>query len=170
MFTMFKPAGIPAGELEMIELSIDELEAIRLADHEGLYQEDAAMHLHVSRQTFGNILTSAHRKVAAMLIGGRGLLIRGGAIAEEGDDGAFLCPVCRCHWVDADAHVPPTACPRCEAGAAHHHGGESSDTPGHGIDTCRRRHDRRRGSEAGLGDAGGQDQEYINHITERTQE
>ena len=61
--------------LEEITLSIDELEAIRLADFVGLYHEDAAKKMKVSRQTFGRILQNAHKKVAESLLEGKALRI-----------------------------------------------------------------------------------------------
>ncbi len=73
--TYFKPRGIPLVDLEEISITIDELEAIRLADYEGLYQEDAAAKMKISRQTFGRILTSAHKKVASCLLNGKALKI-----------------------------------------------------------------------------------------------
>jgi predicted DNA-binding protein (UPF0251 family) len=76
----FKPCGIPITELEMVILTLDEFEALRLADMEGLYQEDAASRMKVSRQTFGNIIESAHRKVADVLINAKMLIIEGGNI------------------------------------------------------------------------------------------
>ncbi len=75
----FKPRGIPLSVLEEVVLSVDEFEAIRLADLEGLYQEPAAEKMSVSRQTFGRILESAHRKVAEALVRGKALKIEGGA-------------------------------------------------------------------------------------------
>jgi predicted DNA-binding protein (UPF0251 family) len=71
----FKPQGIPMRFLEEIELELDEIEAIRLADLEGLYQVDAAARMGVSRQTFGNIIARAHKKVATALLGGKALRI-----------------------------------------------------------------------------------------------
>ncbi len=68
------------GEEEEIILTMDELEAIRLADKEGLYREDAANIMGISRQTFGNILNSAHRKIANAIIEGRVLRIEGGSV------------------------------------------------------------------------------------------
>ena len=62
-------------ELEEVVLTLDELEAVRLADRQGLYQEAAALQMGVSRQTFGNILVSAHRKVAEALLEGKALRI-----------------------------------------------------------------------------------------------
>lgn len=76
----FKPAGIPARELEEVRINLDEMEGIRLADLEGLYQEEAAARMNVSRQTFANILVSARRKIAEALISGKALRIEGGNI------------------------------------------------------------------------------------------
>jgi len=73
--TYFKPRGIPLVELEEISITMDELEAIRLADYEGLYQENAASKMKISRQTFGRILYEAHRKIAECLIKGKALKI-----------------------------------------------------------------------------------------------
>ena len=61
--------------LEEIVLTIDELEAIRLADLEELYHEDAAKKMKISRQTFGRILNEARRKVAECLLKGKALKI-----------------------------------------------------------------------------------------------
>ena len=63
-------------------MRLDEFEAIRLADLEGLYQEAAAERMGISRATFGRILDSAHRKVAEVLAGGRCLRLAnaGGAM------------------------------------------------------------------------------------------
>ena len=71
----FKPRGIPTTELEEIKLTIEELESIRLADFEGLYQEDAAKKMDISRQTFGNTISSAHKKIADALLNAKALLI-----------------------------------------------------------------------------------------------
>ena len=71
----FKPKGIPIFQLEEVFLSLDELEAIRLADFEGLYHEKAAELMGISRPTFGRILDSARRKVADAIINGKALQI-----------------------------------------------------------------------------------------------
>jgi predicted DNA-binding protein (UPF0251 family) len=78
---LFKPAGIPTTALELVEMTLDELEALRLVDYEGLYQEDAGVRMGVSRQTLGRILESARRKVAGALVMGRALRIEGGPVA-----------------------------------------------------------------------------------------
>jgi len=64
---------------------VDELEAIRLADLHGLYQEDAAKQMNVSRQTLGRILESAHKKIADTLVNGKALLIEGGPVEFVGN-------------------------------------------------------------------------------------
>jgi len=85
---MFKPAGIPARDLTEVLLSLDEVEALRLADGEGLYQEAAARRMGISRQTFARILDSAHGKVADALLNGKCLRLDGGntVLRTEGDD------------------------------------------------------------------------------------
>jgi predicted DNA-binding protein (UPF0251 family) len=76
----YKPRGIPLSVLEEVTLTVDEFEAIRLTDLEGLYQADAAEKMNVSRQTLGRVLESAHKKIADALVHGKALLIKGGPI------------------------------------------------------------------------------------------
>jgi predicted DNA-binding protein (UPF0251 family) len=76
----YKPRGIPLSVLEEVTLTVDEFEAIRLTDLEGLYQADAAEKMSVSRQTLGRILESAHKKIADALVNGKALLIKGGTV------------------------------------------------------------------------------------------
>jgi len=74
----FKPAGIPLREIEEILLPVEELEAIRLKDLEGLEQEACAKRMRVSRPTFHRILTSARFKIAEALITGKAIRVEGG--------------------------------------------------------------------------------------------
>ena len=76
----FKPRGIPLDSLEEVNLTLDELEAVRLADWQELYQEDAAKKMDISRQTFGNIINSAHKKIADVLLHAKALKIKGGVV------------------------------------------------------------------------------------------
>jgi uncharacterized protein len=71
----FKPAGVPLKFLKEVQLSWDELEAIRLADLIGLYQDEAALRMKVSRTTFGRILKSGRIKIADCLINGKAINI-----------------------------------------------------------------------------------------------
>lgn len=85
--TLYKPAGIPARELEETILTVDQIEAIRLADLDGLYQEAAARKMGVSRQTFGRIIEEARRVVADAILNGKALRIEGGRVIMREEDG-----------------------------------------------------------------------------------
>jgi uncharacterized protein len=69
----FKPRGIPLTELKEVILLDDELEAVKLNDLDLLYQEESARRMNVSRQTFGRILKSAHKKIADAVINSKAL-------------------------------------------------------------------------------------------------
>lgn len=71
----FKPCGRHGRQLETQILGRDELEALRLIDLEGLYQEEAAGRLGVSRTTLSRILARARRTVTTALIGGQRLVL-----------------------------------------------------------------------------------------------
>ncbi len=79
-FTFYKPAGMPMRLLKEVIVTLDEAEAIRLADFEKLYQEKAAKRMSISRQTFGRIIDSAHHKIADALINGKAIRIEGGNV------------------------------------------------------------------------------------------
>jgi uncharacterized protein len=112
--TYFKPAGIPLRDLEEIQLSVEELEALRLKDLENLEQEEGAEKMNISRQTFQRVLASARRKVADALLNGKAIRIKGGnfeilpyrmhcanghkweiSIGNTNDVSTVLCPVCK---------------------------------------------------------------------------
>lgn len=82
--SIFKPIGIPFVELDEEVMTLDEFEAMRLADLDGLYQEQAASQMKVSRTTFSRIIESAHRKMADALVHGKALRIEGGPVHMEG--------------------------------------------------------------------------------------
>jgi predicted DNA-binding protein (UPF0251 family) len=73
-----------------LTVTLDEFEAVRLADYEGLYQEDGARRMKISRATFGRILAGAHRKIAECLVKGKALRIE---IARQPEEET----VTRCH-------------------------------------------------------------------------
>lgn len=87
---LFKPAGVPCSALEQLVLTVDELESLRLADLEGLYQEQAATRMGVSRATFGRIVESARKKVARMLVEAKALRIEGG-VFQTPEPGGGSC-------------------------------------------------------------------------------
>jgi predicted DNA-binding protein (UPF0251 family) len=113
----FKPRGVPIQQLEEVVLTIDEFEAIRLADLEGLYQEDAAKKMNISRQTFGNIIESAHKKIAGTIVNARALKIEGGVVKMM--QRQFLCYDCNNQWDEAFGTGRPAKCPKCESTNIH---------------------------------------------------
>jgi len=76
----FGPEGKTSKGGGEVRLKLDEYEALRLADAQGLYQEDAAKKMGVSRQTFGNIINSARQKIADALVSGKSIQITGGTV------------------------------------------------------------------------------------------
>jgi len=83
--SFFKPAGVSACALEQVTLTLDEVEALRLADLNGLYHEQAAAEMKISRPTFSRIVEEARRKVADALIHGKALRLEGGAVRMKGE-------------------------------------------------------------------------------------
>jgi len=76
--TFFKPQGIPLRGLQQTVISVDELEAMRLADYLELTQEEVAKRMQVSRPTVTRMLARAHRAVADALVHGKAIRIEGG--------------------------------------------------------------------------------------------
>jgi predicted DNA-binding protein (UPF0251 family) len=120
--TCFKPHGVPHGKLESVLLTIDEFEAIRLADKEGLYQAEAALKMNVSRPTFGRILEAAHKKVAEAIVDGKQLCIHGGVIRSLCDSiptdrpDICICPECGLELPHRKGEpCRESSCPHCGA-------------------------------------------------------
>jgi len=131
----FKPRGIPLTELTEVVLTVDELEAIRLADLEGLYQETAAERMKVSRPTLGRILESAHKKVAEALVQGKALKIEGGEYKMKGIR-IFDCADCQHRWPVPFGTGRPAECPSCHGRNFHR---QASGPEGGREQTCRNR-------------------------------
>jgi len=72
-YNLYKPAGIPVSQTDLIELGLDELEAMRLCDHEGKQQDEAADVMGVSRGTIQRLLQTGRWKVLDALIAGKAL-------------------------------------------------------------------------------------------------
>ncbi len=92
----FKPAGIHVQNLQEVVLKLDEIEALRLADLEGNYQDQVADEMSVSRQTVGRILANAHHKIADALVNGKSIRLEGGIVKCKGsghccDNCVLLC-------------------------------------------------------------------------------
>ena len=115
----FKPQGIPLRELESVVLTVEELEAVRLVDLEGLYQEAAAERMEVSRQTFQRMLHEARRKVADTLVNGKALGIEGGDYVLSGGARIFQCLACGNRWEEpfgSGFRAREASCPDCGGG------------------------------------------------------
>lgn len=76
--TYFKPAGVPLKNLEEINLSFDELEAIRLIDLENRNQIEAGEKMKISQSTLSRLLKSARGKLADATTKGKAIKIHGG--------------------------------------------------------------------------------------------
>ena len=87
--TYFKPRGIPLGELEESILTIDEFEAVRLKDLEGLEQEECAKKMDISQPTFHRLVLSARKKIADGIVNGKALKIEGGNFKVIGKGRGF---------------------------------------------------------------------------------
>ncbi len=73
--TFYKPQGIPLNQLEIMKVSHDEWEAIRLKTKENMNQIEAAQVMGVSQSTFQRILSSAQNKINTAILNGMGILI-----------------------------------------------------------------------------------------------
>jgi predicted DNA-binding protein (UPF0251 family) len=102
----FGPVSALARAPDQVVVTLDEFEAVRLADLEELYQERAAERMGVSRPTFSRIIESAHRKIAEALVSGKGLKIEGGSVRMDGK-GPSRCPRC------GRERTGTCDCPRC---------------------------------------------------------
>ena len=74
----FKPCGIERVNLQRVVLDEDEMEAIRLSDLEGLYQQECADKMEISRTTFSRLIESARKKIADALLNKKALRINKG--------------------------------------------------------------------------------------------
>jgi len=116
--TFFKPAGIPVSELEVVQLKVEELEAIRLKDLLGLEQEGCADKMGVSRPTYHRILSSARGKVATALLEGKAIRVEGGHF--EIVLRYFKCSNCGHQWdlpCGVGASGTGISCPQCQSSA-----------------------------------------------------
>lgn len=114
----FIPSDRDIPEIDKNILKLEELEAIRLKDLEGMEQEECAARMEVSRPTFQRILISAREKIADSLINGKSILIEGGNFTLN------ICPVrcsnCGKEWMESYENLDVIkrgeyVCPSCGA-------------------------------------------------------
>jgi predicted DNA-binding protein (UPF0251 family) len=77
--TYFKPRGIPLMELQEVILHVDEFEAVRLKDLEGLDQGECAEKMNISQPTFHRLVLSARKKISDAIVNGKAIKIEGGS-------------------------------------------------------------------------------------------
>ncbi len=71
----FKPQGVPMRMLDEVELTAEELEALRLKNAKDLDQSEGAKLMKTSRSTFQRILSSAYKKITKALVEGKAIKI-----------------------------------------------------------------------------------------------
>lgn len=76
----FKPCGVRSRSLKKMILGEDEMEAIRLSDFKGLYQQECADTMGISRTTFSRLIESAHKKISDALLHGKAIVITDNSI------------------------------------------------------------------------------------------
>ncbi len=112
LFTSFKPAGVMRGELESVSLSLDEFEAIRLADYLQMDHLDAAVEMEISRSTFSRLVERARKKMALLLIEGKELSVEGGNVHFKKN--RIKCLDCG-YIFSLDMNTSFEDCPECKS-------------------------------------------------------
>jgi predicted DNA-binding protein (UPF0251 family) len=113
--SFFKPRGIPMVDLDQVQLTLDGLEALRLADYLGLSHETAGKEMGVSRATFGRIVEQARKVVADALIHGKAINVEGGNYTriDASVHRSFVCDGCSHGWKEPPSTGRPEKCPAC---------------------------------------------------------
>lgn len=112
----YVPSDKEAEGIENNILLVEELEAIRLKDYEGLEQEECAQKMEVSRPTFQRILLSAREKIADSLITGKAIHIAGGNYTRN--ICSVICDDCHSEWKESFENMQKVrsgnyTCPNC---------------------------------------------------------
>ena len=116
--TFFRPMGIEESNLEESILTVDEFEAVRLKDLEGLDQEKSAKKMNISQPTFHRLITSARKKIADAIVKGKAIKIEGGVYTRTGMR-MFICEDCAHEWELGYGTGRPGACPKCKNNNIH---------------------------------------------------
>ena len=110
LWTVFKVAGKRSRNGIPVSMSLDEYEAVRLADYEGLEHAEAAKIMDISRPTFTRLIESARKKTALLFIEGKEIRIEGGSVHFKGN--IYRCLDCG-RLTDADFENEVINCPEC---------------------------------------------------------
>lgn len=141
IFSAFKPAGVRRNGATALRLALDEFEAIRLADLQGLDHAESAALMEISRSTFSRLVERARHTVAQFLVEGRCLEISGGEVHFEGN--IIRCRYCG-YTSSVDFAAELTECPSCKSTDLIDFAGGF----GHGQ-CCWNHHHRRTGDDQG---------------------
>jgi predicted DNA-binding protein (UPF0251 family) len=127
----FKPRGVPMLDLEQVQLTVDELEALRLADFLAMSHEEAGKQMGVSRATFGRIVEQARKTVADALIHGKAINVEGGNYEMEDPTAnrPFMCHDCHWRWEEPPGTGRPKQCPSCGSARFHRLALKGQKTP-----------------------------------------
>ncbi len=110
LYSSFKPTGIMRSELQRITMSLDEYEAVRLADYMQMDHKEASVEMEISRSTFTRLLEKARKKLSSLLIEGKELCIEGGIVHFSGN--LIRCESCgRMYHTGFEAEM--NLCPHC---------------------------------------------------------
>lgn len=113
-------------ELSLITLTFDEYEAVRLIDFERMNQEQAAVHLGVSRPTCARIISQARNKIATAIVTGAAIKIGGGSVVIGAR--RYRCGRCDSEWeAPRNGELAPGMCPRCESDGVMRVAGDPAD-------------------------------------------
>lgn len=110
----FKPFGIESKEKnkEVVNLLIEEYEALRLCDYEHYNHFQASVMMDVSRPTFTRIYAAALQKIATAFVEGREIRVDGGKVYFDSD--WYQCSDCHCYFNNPEKNIPITHCPLCK--------------------------------------------------------
>ncbi|HAK45383.1 MAG TPA: DNA-binding protein [Spirochaeta sp.] len=136
LFNSFKPTGFVKSGLKQVIISLDEYEAIRLADNMGLDHSEAAQRMEISRSTFTRLIEKARKKVSSFIIEGTELVIEGGNVHFR--DNIIRCMDCE-HMFKINFNEKFDNCPSCgssnliDMAGGYGHGRCCSKGPGNGA-------------------------------------
>jgi predicted DNA-binding protein (UPF0251 family) len=112
VFSRFKPMGIQGQYLQQTILTLDEYEAFRLSDNNGLSHAEGAEEMEISRSTFTRLIEKARKKIADLIINGKMMIIEGGNIH-------FRTNIIRCHscghMFNITIGIDINECPSCHS-------------------------------------------------------
>lgn len=114
LYGEFKPTGVAAKYLNQINLNLDEYEALRLSDYQGMSQEEASNEMNISRPTFTRLIENARKKLVEFILTGKKLKIEGGNVHFKNN--VYKCFDCEQMFV-SDMKTKLFVCPICSSSA-----------------------------------------------------